>query len=434
MKQLKFILFLGLLLQTISLFGQEENTLTKSQQKEIINKLASNLEEAYVFEDKAIEMSKALKKAKFSKDIEVFLKEVNVLLANLANDAHLQFLYDPSLFQELINPIKSKTEEVDNENGLRVKNYGFKEVKILNGNIGYLKISGFYENEEAFKVAAAAMEFLKHSDAYIIDLRENPGGSGKMGQFLASYFFEQSDEKMLLTNYNRKNDELTQEWNLFDIPGERRSDKPLYIIINKHTGSAAEALPYAMQAYKKATIVGKPSFGGAHSGDDEALAHGFIAFIPSGRVLSPVTNDNWEQKGVQPDINIDPKLAVYKIQSLLIDKWLTNDSLSHNKQTYLGWYSKYYKALLNSEKVTPSVTLTGNYKGYKVSIKDGKLYFGSKELIPFSESIFFAKTGYRNSNNGDLIFEFDNVEQPNKLFYTIIRPSGEVEKISLNKE
>jgi len=307
-------------------------------------------------------------------------------------------------------------------------------VKILNGNIGYLKISEFFENEEAFKVAGAAMEFLKNTDAYIIDLAENTGGSGKMGQFLASYFFEQGDDKILLTNYNRKDDVLAQEWNLFDIPGERRPEKPLYIIINKHTGSAAEAFPYAMQAYKKATIVGKPSYGGAHSGDDEPLAHGFIAFIPSGRVLSPVTNDNWEQKGVQPDINIDPNLAVYKIQSLLIDKWLTNDSLSNYKQTYLDWYSKYYKALLNSEKIIPSATLTGEYKGYEVSIKDGILYFGQKELIPYSASVYFAKSGYKNSNNGDLIIEFDNTKQPSKLFYTVIRPSGEVEKIPLNKK
>jgi len=434
MKQLKFIFFLGLILQAISLFGQEENTLTKSQQKEIINKLASNLEEAYVFEDKAIEMSEALKKAAFSKDIEIFSKEVNELLSNLANDAHLQFLYDPTLFQELIDPIKSKAAEVSYEQEIRFKNYGFKEVKNLNGNIGYIKISECHEYEEAFKVAAAAMEFLKHSDAYIIDLRDNPGGSGKIGHFLASYFFEQSDERIYLTDYCRKNDELTQGRILFEIPGERRPEKPLYIVINKHTGSAAEAFPYAMQAYKKATIVGKPSYGGAHSGDDEPLAHGFIAFIPSGRVLSPVTNDNWEQKGVQPDINIDPKLAVYKIQSLLIDKRLTNDSLSCSKQAYLEWYSKYYKALLNSEKIIPSTTLTGEYKSYKVSIKDGKLYFGSKELIPYSESVFFAKAGYKKSYNGDLIIEFDNAEQPSKLFYSVVKPNGEVEKIPLNKK
>ncbi len=434
MKQLKFIFFLGLITLTISLFGQEENPLTKSQQEEVINKLASNLEEAYVFEDKAIEMSEALKKAKFSKDIEMFSKEVNELLSNLAKDAHLQFLYDPTLFQELIDPIESESAELIYEEEVRFKNYGFREVKNLNGNIGYIKITECHEYEEAFKVAAAAMEFLKNSDAYIIDLRDNPGGSGKIGHFLGSYFFEHGDDRIYLTDYCRKTDELTQGRVLFDIPGERRPEKPLYIVNNKNTGSAAEAFAYAMQAYKKAIIVGKPSYGGAHSGDDEPLAHGFIAFIPSGRVLSPVTNDNWEQIGVQPDINIDPKLAVYKIQSLLINQWILNDSLSSMKQTYFDWYSKYYEALLNTEKIIPPAILTGDYKGYKVSIKDEKLYFGLTELIPYSETIYFAKTGYKKSHNGDLIIEFDNAQKPNKLFYTVIKPNGEVEKVPLNKK
>ncbi len=220
MKQLKPIFFLGLILSVISLFAQEVNSLTKSQQEDIIHKLATNLEEAYVFEDKGIEMSEALKKTTFSKDIEVFSKEV----------------------------------------------------KNLNGNIGYIKITECHEYEEAFKVAAATMEFLKSSDAYIIDLRDNPGGSGKIGHFLASYFFEQGDDRIYLTDYCRKTDELTQGRILFDIPGERRPEKPLYIVINKNTGSAAEAFAYAMQAYKKAIIVGKPYYGGAHSGDDEPLA------------------------------------------------------------------------------------------------------------------------------------------------------------------
>lgn len=434
MKQLKIIFFIVLILQAICLFGQEENTITKKQQDNVINKLASYLEKTYVFEDKATEMSKALKKAKFSKDIERFSNEVNEILNNIANDLHLQIWHDPKLFQELIDPIKLEEAEANNNEYLKSINYGFNEVKVLNGNIGYFKLSECFETEETFKVAAAAMEFLKHADAYIIDLIDNPGGSGKIGGFLSSYFFEQGDNRVLLFEYDKKTNELNQGRVSNYIPAERRPEKPLYIIINKNTGSAAEAFPYAMQAYKKATIVGKPSAGGAHSGEEEALAHGFVAFIPTARVLSPVTNDNWEQKGVQPDINMDPKLAVYKIQSLLIDKWILNDSLSSNKRTYLEWYSKYYKALLNSEKIIPSKALTGVYKGFKISIKDGKLYFGSKELIPYSDSVFFAKTGYKSSNKGDLIIEFDNVEQPEKLFYTIIKPSGEIEKTSLNKE
>ncbi len=108
--------------------------------------------------------------------------------------------------------------------------------------------------------------------------------------------------------------------------------------------------------------------------------------------------------------------------------------LSNYKQSYFDWYTKYYQALLNTENINPPTTLTGEYQGYKVTIKEEKLYFGSTELIPYSETIYFAKTGYKKSNNGDLMIEFDDAEQPNQLFYTVLKPSGEIGKISLQKE
>ena len=47
----------------------------------------------------------------------------------------------------------------------------------LPGNVGYLELTGFMSPEAAAGPAAAAMNFLANTDALIIDLRKNGGGS-----------------------------------------------------------------------------------------------------------------------------------------------------------------------------------------------------------------------------------------------------------------
>jgi C-terminal processing protease CtpA/Prc len=62
------------------------------------------------------------------------------------------------------------------------------EVKILPGNIGYLRLDSFSYDTGAQDAAVGAMSFLSNADAIIVDLRRNGGGSPEMVQFLCSYF------------------------------------------------------------------------------------------------------------------------------------------------------------------------------------------------------------------------------------------------------
>jgi retinol-binding protein 3 len=71
----------------------------------------------------------------------------------------------------------------------RKLNFGFEEVKRLGGDVGYLKVTGFPDAERGGPTVTAAMMFLTHTDALIIDLRRNRGGEPEMVDLLASYFF-----------------------------------------------------------------------------------------------------------------------------------------------------------------------------------------------------------------------------------------------------
>ena len=129
-------------------------------------------------------------------------------------------------------------------------NYGFSEVKILNGNIGYLNLRMFADTAYAKGAATAAMNFLFNTNAIIIDLRENGGGVPSMMQLLSSYF---TDAKpVLLSNfYERETDSKTQLFTIETIDGKRITNKPLYILTSKNTFSAAEAFTYTLKHLNK---------------------------------------------------------------------------------------------------------------------------------------------------------------------------------------
>jgi C-terminal processing protease CtpA/Prc len=73
-------------------------------------------------------------------------------------------------------------------NNYRSYNHGFKELKMLEGNVAYLDLRMFAPMERAKEMADAYMKLLSLSDAVIIDLTQNGGGDPFMVQYLCSYF------------------------------------------------------------------------------------------------------------------------------------------------------------------------------------------------------------------------------------------------------
>jgi C-terminal processing protease CtpA/Prc len=95
----------------------------------------------------------------------------------------------------------------------------------------------------AYDQALAGLRYLAGTDAMIIDVRVNGGGSGSLVTFLLSHFLgEQHDEEPILTFVSRESDTPSQTWAIDHPPAGRRTDIPLYILTSELTMSAAEAL------------------------------------------------------------------------------------------------------------------------------------------------------------------------------------------------
>jgi len=253
---------------------------------------------------------------------EELAKKLTQDLQSVNGDLHLRVQYDPE--DKIGNFVEDITKRIELS---RKENYGFKEAKILEGNIGYLKLNKFETPQNAGGTVAAAMNFLSNSDALIIDIRENPGGNGPMVQLLTSYFFK---ERIHLNSFIfRSMDEIHQTYTVPHVQGQQMPGIGLYILTGKKTGSAAEAFCYNLKHLKRATLVGAPTAGAAHMGSFKTIGE-FKMYIPEGYPTSSKTGTNWEGTGVLPHIETNEKDALTTAHQLALDN-LKNKTKDNNQ-------------------------------------------------------------------------------------------------------
>ncbi len=134
-----------------------------------------------------------------------------------------------------------------------------------------------------------------------------------MVQLVASYFFSGEEpvhlNDLLWRRMGARGQDLTQWWVLPYLPGRRYMNKKVYILTSRRTFSGGEEFTYDLQMLKRATVVGEPTGGGANPGSPSRLSDHFLAFIPRGHAVNPITRTNWEGRGVQPDMRVAQEKA-----------------------------------------------------------------------------------------------------------------------------
>jgi C-terminal processing protease CtpA/Prc len=193
-------------------------------------------------------------------------------------------------------------------------NGGFRESKIMEGNIGYIDMRGFLPAALASTKADEHMKKLEGVSAMIIDLRRNGGGSPDMVQYLCSYFF---DDRIHLNSLYYRTTNQTTDYYTIAVNGKKMPKVPLFILTSTLTFSGAEEFCYNMQTRNRATLIGETTGGGANPGGSFPINEKFLIFIPTGRAINPVTGTNWEGVGVVPDVKISAEDALDKALELI---------------------------------------------------------------------------------------------------------------------
>lgn len=292
--------------------------ITATDRQQVIEQTAALIETRYVFADRGRELAEQLRRdAETDKwgdlsDPKLFAEAVTHRLREVSEDGHLALDYSEKPLPEGDATAEQRysAEEMERWYGAHL-NHGFEKVERLPGNVGYLDLRVFAPPDTAGDVAAAAMTLLAQSDALIIDVRENGGGDGAMGNFIAGYLLDGSRE--MSGTYNRPQDTLSPSMTPAWVPGRRFGAKrPVYILISRKTFSAAEAFAYDLQAHGRAVIVGERSGGGAHPFEYRRVHTHFVLSLAEGRSVNPVTGGNWQGTGVTPDLPVPAEEALDK--------------------------------------------------------------------------------------------------------------------------
>lgn len=286
----------------------------------LVEDVANELTKSYVYADLGKKMAAAIRNNLADgayddlKAGDAFARELTEDLREICHDRHLTVMA-ASTDEEA--PEKQDRDTFWASDARR--NYGFQKVERLPGNIGYVRLDEFSSYDEAQEIAAAAMNFLTHTDALIFDLRNNGGGSPKMIAFLSSYLFDKPTH--LNSFYNRREDSRSETWTQADVPGSRYGEeKPVYVLTSSYTFSGAEEFTYNLKNLKRATIVGETTGGGAHPVYRCSVGSGFSMMVPYARAINPITKTNWEGTGVTPHIKAHTDQALLFAQRDALQK------------------------------------------------------------------------------------------------------------------
>lgn len=336
MKKLLIVCII-VLSQGIFVCAQDTFVIDIKTKEQVVNKVASIIQEKYVFADIGEKMAKHIrqqhKKGEYNSFSEVkpFCKKLTSDLREISNDKHIFVFFSPEEAREvaarnnLLPPEEiSKINEYYHKQDTR-GNFGFEKIEILDGNVGYVNLNWFSSSPKACKKVVGLMSFLSDADAIIIDLRDNGGGGGSAGRLLMSYFF--GDEKVPFTGvYLREANKTEQSWSAAYVSGKRLPDVDLYILTNSRTFSAAEDFCYSLQALKRAVIIGENTKGGAHPVDVIIVKGDILTQVSIGNSVNPITGTNWEANGVKPDIEASSENALNIAHTIALKKIIEKTS------------------------------------------------------------------------------------------------------------
>ncbi|MBK9096559.1 MAG: S41 family peptidase [bacterium] len=392
-----FLLFIFLSVQI------HAQTLTSAEKVKILTDVIQKIEKIYPFPEISEKIIGGLNKQisdRYYDGINSpidFATQVTNNLETFSSDKHLDLIYNPGLAKALLEETSNSSDYTEEEAKTEIwNNYGFKELKILDGNVGYLNLSVFFSTDYAAKVADATMNYFSNCNALIIDLRENGGGWGDMVVYLLAYFIDNKEPLVLNTTQSTLDSTIYSEVVPAQVTGRKLTDIPVYVLTSQVTASAAEAFTAHLKYFNKNTvIVGRKTKGAENPVEHIAIDENFVLQIPAWKKIYSGNPLAWEGIGINPDIEVEPENAFPTAYKNALQKLLK----TANEQTAIDKYQWALDGLSASYDNIDINTIKEYADSYgKIQIKfiDDKLYYQSEGsssnlLIPISADYFIVK-------------------------------------------
>lgn len=330
---------LGTLL-SFSAFAAEDSPLNASDRAAIVQTLAAKLNANYIEPAVGERVASAIARKNAeggyasAASAQAFSAALATDLREFSGDKHFGARLDER-FREpssADNAMPSRAEMDEARDRAERRGYDIEKIERLPGNVGYIELRGFGLTEFAGPAYTAAMSLMAGTDALILDLRRNGGGSPASVAYLMSHFFPLGDQRHLIDIYNRPTDTTRQFWTVPTVA--QRYDKPVYVLTSARTFSGGEDCAYDFQTQKRGTLVGETTGGGSNPVSFFSVGHGIAVAIPTARTINFVTKTNWEHVGVKPDIAV-PAAQALQTAHVAILRNLVSSAKDGNERTKL---------------------------------------------------------------------------------------------------
>lgn len=173
--------------------------------------------------------------------------------------------------------------------------------KILDGNIGYIKLATFM-SDDASTEFRWALQRLAGTNGLVIDMRNNPGGLLANAIEIADMLMNRGKIVTTVSRRGRTIDACT---------GNLMTMQPLVVLVDRDSASASEILAGALKDNGRAVVVGTRTYGKGLVQEINRLPAGAGLHITVARYYTPSGSDI-NKVGIAPDVEIadrDKQLA-----------------------------------------------------------------------------------------------------------------------------
>lgn len=180
-----------------------------------------------------------------------------------------------------------------------IKVKSIKEAKILEDNIGYIKLSIFQEHSVKDLEDALAELESQGCDSLILDLRNNPGGLLNVAVDVAGKFLPAG--KLVVSTKGR-----VKQQNL-ELKARDRNPKveyPLVVLVDKGSASGSEIVAGAVQDLKRGIVLGTKTFGKGSVQTVIPLSDGSAIRLTTSKYYTP-NGRSIHGEGIAPDIVVE---------------------------------------------------------------------------------------------------------------------------------
>jgi carboxyl-terminal processing protease len=173
--------------------------------------------------------------------------------------------------------------------------------KLLEDNIGYVKINQFQEQTASELTNALKILSKENIASLILDLRNNPGGLLNAAVDVTSQFLPEG--KLIVAIKDKKGEKIEYRSEKSDI----NITLPMIVLVNQGSASASEIVAGALKDWNRSVIMGTQTFGKGSVQSVIPLGDGSALRLTTARYYTP-NGTSIQTTGIAPDIVV--KLVV----------------------------------------------------------------------------------------------------------------------------